>query len=1328
MSSAAGRNYPGRDAPIIQQVYGGEPPNEAYLEHLAEVRQLHAPRDELRGRKGDLAKIDAFCAGRDGYLWIQAESWAGKTALLGHWVKTRYRRPDLWVVSCFIEQRRKARSTREDVLKLLIRQLEALLLKPSQPAPLSSGRYFHLREEAAEVCDGREGRRRLVLVLDGLDAASATERDAILELVDAPLPDHVSVIVASRPPGEGTPFLPSRHPLHDRRCVYPLAPSEHAQDIKLRAMEELENLTNAGDQQQAIVGFLTVARGGLSIPDLDQLLSMAPGGSPGPISIKGVLEGPHARSFLCTTNGNKVCEEPEKTRHLLRHDELLEQAKKYPLGEKLPGFQAILDEWAAGYERRGWPPGTPSYVLHDYASLLLGVDNGAWLRLACDARRHQVVLARPDGWAQRSAELSGACSMLAGRVRDDPRQDDVLFQLAHVAGIRYDLGRRQPPYPGRLPVVFAALGHVSHGASLARAVIGASGRVRALAGVVTVAAQHPGAPRVAGEAMSAFQELNPDQDLNPDQRAYIAPDLAEALTTVGRHEEAMKLAEGLDRSRADDVMRSIVRGLARSGRYEKALELARAARLDAVAKMLRTVAHAELQVPQMALQVAASIEHPGQCAYAMADLAGEFAVRGDHLSVLDATRQCANVAPAHDRVRQHQVEALTVAVQTLIVSGSAAHAAEAERLARQALGIATSIWQPQHRKTAMAKAAEALWAAGLSDEALAAATGVDDLDRRARALVAMVSQPGRPDLATVEHLIAEVERVIGQLEAQEALARKADLAVALTNLVPGEAAHLARAVFHDATRAGLQESVTTPVATVLLLTSALDSAHEVIRASSNPCEAAAQVAERLASMRRPSDAQAVAGLLPDGAGQAQVFTMLAEDALARGETDRAHNLARAAERAVLSHSAGDERDLRESAEEALALSQFGLALELAAGLVEPERGMFRRRVANVLRETDPGWARRVAEKTEQPYYRAWALADLLTAGQDMSPAAVEELISAGERALDEVEPPYRLKVCTQLLEAVSAVDKSWALRLLTQASSLVEGSGPDRKTLMKLVLLCWRLASANDAIRLVDQRDDHYERALLLSALVEAEPTAEYDVRDLVNEARGIADQLNDPLQRARILIKLAEALARAGLGRDASRLSRAAGQHRDLTPEQATQVKSLQAVFHASTGDLIHSRVFALQMADPWREATLRDAAIAAARHSKLDEAEQIASELTQPGHRAAALRSSFDQALSAGPGQDPRAERIAIDMIELDRGACLAELADALARRAGPQDMCKARILAAEALTAGTWLKSLPALAALSPAAAAELAVARAGFFKRKTKTTRAKSHDLT
>src|SRR5262249_15630090 len=155
------------------------------------------------------------------------------------------------------------------------------------------------------------------------------------------------------------------------------------------------------------------------------------------------------------------------------------------------------------------------------------------------------------GRAQSNAELSRACSLLSQRVHDAPEQDDELLQLALLAGTRHDLGGHHLPYPTGLPGVFAALGYVSHGVGLARNLIDTPGVVQALATVVTAAAEHSLAPAVAEEALSAFRSLN------TDQRAHPAPFLAEALAAVGRHEEALELIEGLEPSRADDVLRSI---------------------------------------------------------------------------------------------------------------------------------------------------------------------------------------------------------------------------------------------------------------------------------------------------------------------------------------------------------------------------------------------------------------------------------------------------------------------------------------------------------------------------------------------------------------------------------------------------------------------------------------------------------------------------------------------------------------------------------------------------------------------------------------------------
>ena len=240
----------------------------AYLEQVRDI----AP-DALIGRDGELAQWAEFCAGPEAYTWWQAGPWAGKSALASWFVTHPPAGAD--VVSFFITGRLAGQADSDAFLKAMIEQLAALDPASGGSAAATearAGAWLSLLASAA--AQAAERRRRLMVVVDGLDeddagAAPARGRPSIASLLPRRPPSGVRVIVTSRP-DPGLPGDVLGHPL--RTCTpHHLTMSWVAEDLALRAKQELQALLTGDQTGIDIAGYIAASGGGLTGSDLSAL-------------------------------------------------------------------------------------------------------------------------------------------------------------------------------------------------------------------------------------------------------------------------------------------------------------------------------------------------------------------------------------------------------------------------------------------------------------------------------------------------------------------------------------------------------------------------------------------------------------------------------------------------------------------------------------------------------------------------------------------------------------------------------------------------------------------------------------------------------------------------------------------------------------------------------------------------------------------------------------------------------------------------------------------------------------------------------------------------
>ena len=474
----------------------GSPRVAARSAYLQQVRRI-APPDPpgLVGREAELAELAAFCLepGRGPYVWWRAGAWAGKSALMSTFV---LRPPPemgdrVRIVSFFITARLAAQDTREAFTEVLLEQLADLTgqdLPPVLPEATREAYLLDLLAQAASACQDAGG--RLVLVVDGLDedrgVTTGPHAHSIAGLLPADPPAGMRVIVAGRPNPPIPDDVPDWHPLRDPGIIRLLQASPYARDVERLGRQELQRLLHGTQAEQDLLGLLTAARGGLSGPDLEELTGA-------PLwDIEEILHTVAGRTFTRRVSRWAPGTGPEV--YLLGHEELQAAACRY-LGQRLGGYHDRLHGWAGTYRARGWPPGTPEYLLSGYFRLLVTLgDLPRIIACAGDMTRHDRMLDLTGGDTAALAETRTALDLIAAQ--DTPDLASALCLACH----RDQLTDRNTNIPTGLPAVWATLGQVSRAEALATSITDPDGQAQALAGVaeaLAAAGQHEQAEAVA---------------------------------------------------------------------------------------------------------------------------------------------------------------------------------------------------------------------------------------------------------------------------------------------------------------------------------------------------------------------------------------------------------------------------------------------------------------------------------------------------------------------------------------------------------------------------------------------------------------------------------------------------------------------------------------------------------------------------------------------------------------------------------------------------------------------------------------------------------------
>jgi hypothetical protein len=162
------------------------------------------------------------------------------------------------------------------------------------------------------------------------------------------------VIVAGRPNPPVPGDVPDWHPLRKPQFIRPLTASPYAGDLQRLSKQELKRLLDGSAAEQAVLGILTAARGGLSAKDLEELSGV-------PLwEVEKILHTAAGRTF--TRRASRWASGAGQETYLLGHEELQATAVAY-IGERwLAGYRNRLHGWAAGWQSRlaARNPGVPA--------------------------------------------------------------------------------------------------------------------------------------------------------------------------------------------------------------------------------------------------------------------------------------------------------------------------------------------------------------------------------------------------------------------------------------------------------------------------------------------------------------------------------------------------------------------------------------------------------------------------------------------------------------------------------------------------------------------------------------------------------------------------------------------------------------------------------------------------------------------------------------------------------------------------------------------------------------------------------------------------------
>ncbi|NUK00458.1 hypothetical protein [Streptomyces lunaelactis] len=686
------------------------PVHPAVSGYLHQVRRLAA--DCFQGREQELAAMAAFCTASDPHAhegpharwwrWL-APAWAGKTALMAHFVLTPP--PNVVVVSFFITARLAGQNNRSAFCEVVQRQLYALLGEEEPPTSehTRDEHLLHAFDRAAARCAAHG--ERLVLVVDGLDedrgVARTGDGHSVAALLPSSPPHNARILVAGRPHPPVPNDVPGGHPLHTHEINHRLERSPHAAAVRAEAENSLDAMLETGGLPCELLGLIAAAGGGLTADDLAHLTGNRP------LKVRRTLAGATGRIFLTSP----PIWAPDGKVYLLGHEEIQATAMEMLSDTELRTYRDRLHAWADLHRANAWPVETPEYLLRGYTSLLRATrDRERMVALAADPARHERLWLTTGSDLEALTEITGAFDLhCAGAGPDGPD-----ISTALVLAIRRDtLHGHSKTVPAELVAAWSLLDHTDRAISLALAHPDQHQRVRTLVRASTslvglgsnVAAQALAEPAVA--IARALDE--------PSDRVKGLAQVAEALAEAGALEQALDVAaEALEIARAQaessqqaNFLIAVARAVSSAGKHVRAPGLAME-----VAEISRTVDGENMRV------------------WALSAAAETLAGLGRHEQVTEIANEIIALAPANPNI---DIRALMLHKAALAMA-QAGHPERAAEITLQAIEIARTLADPERLSDVLADIAGATARVEQYDLAVETARSIVDAEWQAKAL------------------------------------------------------------------------------------------------------------------------------------------------------------------------------------------------------------------------------------------------------------------------------------------------------------------------------------------------------------------------------------------------------------------------------------------------------------------------------------------------------------------------------------------------------------------------------------------------------------------
>lgn len=315
--------------------------------------------DRLVGREEELASLAAFAIGEDGYRWIVAGSWHGKTALLAQFVRACPANVD--VVAYFL------RSPSADAdsglfLQKVNEQLAFLLDEDPPQRGDASGTFKELWAAATERVQRED--RHLLLVVDGLsdDRSQSLGLPSLTQELPRHAGGHSHVLVSSRVKWLASD-VPFDHPLWNLDPVK-LDRSRLAARVEQRLRHELDQVLERRDALSIeLLELLGAAHGPLSIDDLTAIVRM-----------EHPVERRRVERQMATDLSGLIEAQTESglQRFAFAHPTLRETVETELGASELRTYRDRLHVWAQSLLQPGAPAAAvPRYLLDAYPALLL---------------------------------------------------------------------------------------------------------------------------------------------------------------------------------------------------------------------------------------------------------------------------------------------------------------------------------------------------------------------------------------------------------------------------------------------------------------------------------------------------------------------------------------------------------------------------------------------------------------------------------------------------------------------------------------------------------------------------------------------------------------------------------------------------------------------------------------------------------------------------------------------------------------------------------------------------------------------------------------------